>query len=127
VGRPRGPGRPRTFDQLPAGALPIGPDSFVTPRRKQLAELTVGHAISAIYQYCGFVAAGGLMNSGRSLAGASRQAGIYAGWICKGRQAGRPARPAIHQDRADLQSQDREGARAHVPESLLARADEVIE
>jgi putative tryptophan/tyrosine transport system substrate-binding protein len=64
----------------------IGTDAFFSSRSKQLAELTVRHAIPTIYQYREFVAAGGLMSYGTSLADAYRQVGIYAGKILDGAQ-----------------------------------------
>ena len=53
--------------QLRAGGLVIGSDPFFTSRSQQLAELTVRHSITAIYQYREFAAAGGLMSYGGSL------------------------------------------------------------
>ncbi len=51
------------------------------------------------------------------------------GGLCRshpqGREAGRPAGAGADQVRAGDQSQDRQGARAEVPATLLARADEV--
>jgi putative tryptophan/tyrosine transport system substrate-binding protein len=75
-----------TLVRLRAAALVIGTDAFFSSRSKQLAELTVRHAIPTIYQYREFVAAGGLMSYGTSLADAYRQVGIYAGKILDGAQ-----------------------------------------
>src|SRR5262249_28439697 len=72
--------------QLRATALVIGTDAFFSSRLKQLAALTVRHAIPAIFQYREFVVAGGLMSYGTSLADAYRQVGIYAGKILHGAQ-----------------------------------------
>ena len=56
-----------------------------------------------------------------------RQVGIYAGRILKGdKPADLPVR-AGDQVRAGHQPEDRQDARPHVPPTLLAIADEVIE
>jgi putative ABC transport system substrate-binding protein len=50
--------------QLHAGALVIAPDQLFTSHSKQLAALTVRHALPAIYEFRPFVAYGGLMSCG---------------------------------------------------------------
>jgi putative ABC transport system substrate-binding protein len=70
--------------ELRAGGLVIGGDAFFTSHAKQLAELTVQHAVPAIYQWREFAAAGGLMSYGSSITDTHRLVGIYAGRILKG-------------------------------------------
>src|SRR5262249_50739131 len=53
--------------ELRAGGLVIGGDAFFTSHSKQLAALTVQHAIPAIYQWREFAAAGGLMSYGSNV------------------------------------------------------------
>jgi hypothetical protein len=67
--------------ELRAGALVIAPDVFFTTRSKQLAALTLGHALPSIYLFREFAAAGGLMSYGTSNADAYRQLGVYTGRI----------------------------------------------
>lgn len=50
-----------------AGALIIGTDAFFTSRSRQLAALTLRHAVPAIYGFRQFSAAGGLMSYGGSV------------------------------------------------------------
>jgi putative ABC transport system substrate-binding protein len=77
-----------TLIQMRAGALVIGPDTFFISQSKQLAALTVRHAVPAIFQYREFPVAGGLMSYGGSLTDAYRLVGVYTGRILKG---GKPA------------------------------------
>jgi putative ABC transport system substrate-binding protein len=116
-----------TLVRLRAAALVIGTDAFFSSRSKQLAELTVRHAIPTIYQYREFVAAGGLMSYGTSLADAYRQVGIYAGKILDGAQpADLPVQQVVKVDLIiNLQTARMLGLT--FPLTLLGRADKVIE
>src|SRR6266566_3286289 len=73
-----------TLVQLHAGAFILGPDPFLNSRREQLITLAARHAVPVVYDFRENAAAGGLISYGPSLAGASRQAGIYAGKILMG-------------------------------------------
>ena len=70
---------------------------------------------------------GGLMSYGTNLDGGYRQVGVYTGRILKGAKPVDLPVAAGDQIRTGDQSPDREDARPHVPPTLLARADEVIE
>src|SRR5262245_47439191 len=95
-----------TLVQLRAGGLVICPDPFFSTRIGQLAELTVRHAVPAIYQSREFVTAGGLMSYGAGVADTYRQAGIYVGRILKGEKPGGPTGPAGHEGRVGHQRED---------------------
>ena len=62
----------------------IGADALFIEQSRELAALTVRHAIPASFHFREFVAAGGLMSYGGSITEAHRLAGIYAGRILKG-------------------------------------------
>jgi putative tryptophan/tyrosine transport system substrate-binding protein len=116
-----------TLNQLHADALVIGADNYFTAHSKQLAALTVRHKLPGIYQFRQFAEAGGLMSYGSSESEYYRLIGFYAGRILKGEK---PADLPVQQSTKIELVINLKTAKAldlTIPQSLLARADEVIE
>lgn len=113
--------------QLRASGLVVSGGPFFIGREEQLAALSIRHAVPAVFENREFVAAGGLMSYGGSLADSYRLTGVYAARILRGeRPADLPVQQATKVE-LFLNLKTAKALGITVPLPLSGRADEVIE
>jgi putative tryptophan/tyrosine transport system substrate-binding protein len=113
--------------RLRVGGLVIGAGSVLVRGLNKLAALTVRHAVPAIYQYRDFPAAGGLMSYGTDTLESYRLAGGHIGRVLKGEN---PAElPVVQATKFELiiNLKTAKAFGLTVPNTLIGRADELIE
>jgi putative ABC transport system substrate-binding protein len=109
------------------GAVLVANDAFFLSQRVQLVALANHYSLPASYEWREFPAVGGLMSYGPSLPGTYQKVGTYAARILKGAQ---PSDLPIEQPtefNLVINSATARSLGIHIPPTLLARADEVIE
>ena len=115
------------FARSAGGGLIVTASGLAVARRDLIVTLAAQHNLPAVYNYRGFVAAGGLISYGADLVNQFRLAAGYADRILKGEKpADLPVQaPAKYELVINLKTAKALGL--DVPPTLLSRADEVIE
>jgi len=115
------------FARSAGGGLIVTARGLAVARRDLIVSLAAQHNLPAVYNYRGFVAAGGLISYGADLVNQFRLAAGYADRILKGEKpADLPVQaPAKYELVINLKTAKALGL--DVPPTLLSRADEVIE
>jgi ABC-type uncharacterized transport system substrate-binding protein len=110
-----------------AAAIVYSASVFFQVAREQLVNLAARHSIPAIYEWPEFVTAGGLMSYSSNRAEAGHQIGNYVGQILKG---AKPADlPVVQASKFELviNMKTAKALGLTISESLLLRADGLIE
>jgi ABC-type uncharacterized transport system substrate-binding protein len=110
-----------------ARALVVSGESFFNARRDQVIALAARYRVPTIYGTRSFIVAGGLMTYGTDATESYRIVGVYAGRILKGdKPADLPVQQVTKIELA-INLKTAKVLGLTVPQSILARADEVIE
>ena len=111
----------------PNGALIVMPDSFTDAHRVEITSLAARYRLHAIYAYRFFTVLGGLLSYGSELIDNFPRAATYADRILKGEKpADLPVQaPTKYALTINLKTAHALGLT--IPQSLLVRADEVIQ
>jgi putative ABC transport system substrate-binding protein len=110
-----------------AGALTVLPSTMFISERRRLVDLAAKNRLPAVYPLREFVDAGGLMSYGENFADVFRRAATYVDKILKG---AKPADLPIQQPTKFELVINLKTAKAlglTIPQSLLLRADEIIQ
>jgi putative tryptophan/tyrosine transport system substrate-binding protein len=116
-----------TIAAQPGAALMITTDPFFYARRDLIVELAARHSVPTIYYYRGFALAGGLISYGATITTEYRTAGLYTGRLLSG---AKPSNlPIVQPTKVELviNMKTAKALGLTIPQTLLLRADQVIE
>ena len=109
------------------GAIVVGGHTVFNSNRARLVALTARHGIPAIYPIREYSEAGALASYGTNYPDAFRQVGVYAGRVLKGEKPADLPVQQVTKIELVINLKTAKSLGIIVPQSLLGRADEVIE
>jgi putative ABC transport system substrate-binding protein len=109
------------------GGLIVAPDSFITPRRGLIVAMAARHALPAVYPFREFAVSGGLISYGADSVDLWRRAASYVDRILRGEKPSELPVQAPTKFELVINLNTARALGLTVPDTLLARADEVIE
>ena len=105
----------------------VSGENFFLTQRGLMVELAARHAVPTIYAAREFVLAGGLMSYGTHQADAVRQVGVSTGRILKGEKAADLPVQQVTKIELAINLKTAKALGLNIPNTLIGRADEVIE
>lgn len=121
---------PAAFDEIRAGrpdAMIVFPDSLTLIRRKEIVDFAAKARIPTMYGWTEFVDSGGLVSYGPGLTENFKSLAKFADKILKGANAGTVAIEQVSQISLTLNMAAARSMGLTVPQTILIRADRVIE
>jgi putative ABC transport system substrate-binding protein len=115
------------FARAPNGGLMVLPDVTSLIHRDEIIALAARHRLPAVYPYRYYAASGGLLSYGGEQADVFRRAASYVDRILKGASPGELPVQAPTKYELVINLKTAKALSLTVPDTLLARADEVIE
>ena len=109
------------------GALVVSGENFFLTQRGVIVALAARHAVPTVYAAREFVLAGGLMSYGTRQADAVRQVGVNVGRILKGENVANLPVQQVTQIQLAINLKTAKALGLNIPNTLIGRADEVIE
>jgi putative ABC transport system substrate-binding protein len=110
-----------------AGAMYVGGDPVTVSNRELIAELALRHRLPTIFLFAANVEAGGLMSYGSDFTDLHRRGADYVDRILRGAKAGDLPIEQPTKFELVINAKTAKALGITVPQSLLVRADRVIE
>ena len=115
-----------TFSQQRVGAVLVGTSTLLARRTDQLAALAARHALPAMFAFREHALAGGLISYGSSMGFGFHQVGIHTGRILDGDKPADLPVQRLTKVELVVNLKTAKALGLTIPETLLAKADEVI-